>query len=132
MCTAAVSILCAYYAHCIKVRDIIKSQQLKLVYEFCNGQLPTKLQKLFRFNSDIHSYGTRSASNRLLYIPRISTSNYGINSVKFHFPTLWNLSVKNGISIDENVENQISIDSINNIHQFKRILKKHYLFKSVL
>ena len=39
----------------LKVRDIIKSQQLKLVYDFYNNVLPTDLQNLFIFSSDIHT-----------------------------------------------------------------------------
>ena len=39
----------------LKVRDIIKSQQLKLVYDFYNNVLPTDLQNLFTFSSDIHT-----------------------------------------------------------------------------
>ena len=38
----------------LKVRDIIKLNQLKLVYEFYNNALPTDLHNLFNFNCDIH------------------------------------------------------------------------------
>ena len=31
------------------------------------------------------------------------------------------------IAVDNNVNNNIHIDSIHNLHHFKRILKKHYL-----
>ena len=33
----------------VKVCDIIKSQQLKLVYDFYNNVLPTDIQHLFTF-----------------------------------------------------------------------------------
>ena len=37
----------------LKVCDIIKQQQLKLVYEFYKNLLPTDLQSIFELNSDI-------------------------------------------------------------------------------
>ena len=39
----------------VKVCDIIKSQQLKLVYDFYNNVLPTDIQHLFTFSRDIHT-----------------------------------------------------------------------------
>ena len=39
----------------LKIREIIKFQQLKLVYEFCKDALPDDLQNLFKFSSDVHS-----------------------------------------------------------------------------
>ena len=53
----------------LKVRDIIKQQQLKLVYEFYKNLLPTDLQSISELNSDIHSYQTHSAHKHLLHIP---------------------------------------------------------------
>ena len=116
----------------LKVRDIIKSQQLKLVFEFRKNLLPIELQKLFKLASDVHHYDTISASNHLLHIAGILTSTYGRNSIKFQCPALWNITVKKGISINNNVKNNIDIDSIHNVHQFKNILKKHFLYKSIL
>ena len=115
-----------YNLKLLKVRDIIKFQQLKLVYEFCNNLVPLELQKLFKLNSEIHNYETSSASRNLLYIPRIFTSTYGLKSIKFYCPNLWNLTVKDGISTDNNNKNNIALESIYNIQQFKRIIKKHF------
>ena len=42
----------------LKVRDIIKSQQLKLAFEFYKHLLPTNIQGLFKLDRDIHHYGT--------------------------------------------------------------------------
>ena len=112
----------------LKVRDIIKSQQLKLVYEFYKNLLPTDLQSLFVFDSDVHDYQTNRFSKHFLHIPRIHTVTYGNKSVKYHCPILWNATVKNDITINNDIKDNIAIDQIYNVFQFKRILKKHFLY----
>ena len=118
-----------YNLRLLKERDIIKSQPLKLVFEFCNDLLPNELVNIFNFVSNVHNYDTISASRHLLYIPKIFTSTYGRKSIKFRCPILWNLTVKNGISVDNKVKNNVSVDSIHNVHRFKTILKKHFLYQ---
>ena len=112
----------------LKLRDIIKSQQLKIVYEFYNNILPTNLLNLFTLDKEVHKYQTVSASKHLLHIPRIFTATYGNKSIKYHCPIVWNATVKNGIAIDNKLKNNVAIDHIHNIYQFKRTLKKHYLY----
>ena len=112
----------------LKVRDIIKSQQLRIAYDFYTNSLPSDLQKLFQLDSDVHNYETNSSVKHLIHIPQINTVTYGNKSIKYHCPILWNFTIKNKISIDENSANDISIESIHNPHQFKRVLKKHYLY----
>ena len=116
----------------LKVRDIIKSQQLKLVYEFYKNILPTDLKSLFGFDRNVHDYQTHSAFKHLLHIPRIYTATYGNKSIKYQCPIVRNAIVKNDISIDNDTKNNIAIDEIFNIHQFKRILKKHFLYTYTL
>ena len=64
----------------LKVCEIIKSQQLKLSYEFYKNQLPTTIQNLFQLVKDIHTYETKSAT-RHLHIPQIYTTSYGNKSL---------------------------------------------------
>ena len=109
----------------LKVCDIIKQQQLKLVYEFYKNLLPTDLQSIFELNSDIHSYQTNSAHKHLLHTPRIYTTTYGNKSIKYHCPILWNAQLK--ITFDNDSKNNVPIGNIHNIFQFKRTLKKHFL-----
>ena len=112
------------------VRDIIKSQQLKLVYEFIKNDFPTDLQNLFTLSSDIHKHNLNSVYKQLLHIPRIFTVTYGNKSIKFHCAKLWNDTFKNnGIVIDNDVNKNICVNQIHNINQFKRILKKHFIYK---
>ena len=54
------------------MRDIIKSHQLKLGYEFYNKMLPVDTQNLFILDSVIHEHQTRH-SKYLLHIPEIQT-----------------------------------------------------------
>ena len=112
----------------LKVGDIIKFQQLRLVYDFYNNVLPIDLQNLFVFTSDIHTYQLTSIRKNLLHIPRIMTTTYGIKSLKYHCAEIWNDTFKKGIAIDNNNKNNISLNKIHTIFQFKNILKKHFLY----
>ena len=78
----------------------------------------------FQLNNNVHDHHTR----QLFHVPSVDTSTYGIRSIKFHCPELWNNTWKNGIAIDKCQLNNISFDQIHNIHQFKRALKKHFLY----
>ena len=104
----------------LKVRDIIKFHQLKLVYGFYNNLLPTELQNLFVLDSDVHNYETRSATHHLLHIPRINTSSFGNKSIKYTCPISWNFIAEHGISIDNNLYNNVVVDKIYNHFQFTR------------
>ena len=112
----------------LKIRDIIKIQQLKLVYSFYSNMLPCELKPLFKLSSDIHDYATKSVSQNLLHIPRINTSTYGTKSIRYTGPILWNFLAINGIAIDNKLVNNINIDQIHNGFQLSRILKKSILY----
>jgi hypothetical protein len=94
--------------------------------------LPTDLQSLFHFDRDVHRYQTHSVFKHLLHIPRIYTATYGNKSVKYYCPVIWNFTVKNDIIIDKDIKKNVAFDRIFNTHQFKRILKKHYLYTYTL
>ena len=89
----------------LKVRDIIKSQHLKLVYELFKNVLPDYLHSLFDLSRDIHdlhglfdlsrdihttNLELKSAQKYLLYIPSIKTVTYGNKSIKYHCAELGN------------------------------------------
>lgn len=107
----------------LKVREVIKLYQLKLVFDFLNNSLPSDLQHLFTLSSEVHNYQLR----RKFHLPRISASSYGILSIKYRCPVLWNKTFQQGIAMDKHVDNNVSDDHILNIQQFKRLLKKHFL-----
>ena len=70
----------------LKVDDIIKLNLLKFIYDFNHDLLPSDLSNIFIYNSDIHNYNTRSTVIQGLFIPEMSTTNYGTNllSIKVH------------------------------------------------
>ena len=67
-------------------------------------------------NDEIHNHHTR----QVFHVPRADTSMYGINSLKFHCPILWNNIWKNSVAINENYD--IRFENVCTI-QFKRVLK---------
>ena len=91
----------------LKVRELIKIQQLNFVFGFYKGLLPVEFHNIFEFNSNIHSYETNSASKYLLHIPRIFTATYGNKSIKYLCPMIWNETIRNDIVIDKNVSKNI-------------------------
>ena len=115
----------------IKVRDIIKMQQLKVVYDFLNNSLPFELMSLFIRSCDIHpNFDLNSSRNNLLYIPRVNTTTYGIKSVRYHCAKLWNDFFKNGsIQVKDMQEknSMIHLNKIKSIHNFKNALKRHFI-----
>ena len=112
----------------LKVRDLIKIYQLKFVFEFYKGNLPVEFNNIFEFNRNIHKYETNSASKYLLHIPRIFTATYGNKSIKYHCPLIWNETVRNDIVIDNDVSKNVCLNQIHNIYQFKRTMKKHFIY----
>ena len=101
----------------LKVDDIIKSQQLKVIFEFKINRLPSELQKLFKFTNQNHNYETTSASKEFLFIPQINTVSYGNKSIKYRGPYLWN----------EICKNNPTLNNIKTIFQLKRFLKNYFL-----
>ena len=114
----------------LKVRDIIKLHQLKLVYDFVNKTIPTDLQNLFALSKNIHTTNLQlnSARKSLLHIPSIKTFTYGNKSIKFHCAELWNNTFKKGIRIDNISKNNIELYQIMNKSHLKRTLKKQFLY----
>ena len=110
----------------LKVRENIKLQQLKPLYEFLGSSLPDDLKGMFKLNSDIHNQLTR----QLLHIPVVNSTTYGINSIRYSVPKSYYVTFKNNsIATDSGVKNLVNLlDHIHNIIQFKRVLKKHFLY----
>ena len=82
----------------LKVRDVIKLQQLKVVYDFQDKTLPDDLMDLFRLSSNVHSTNQtlNSALNNLIHIPKIKTVSYGNHSIRYHCAKIWNQMFRNG------------------------------------
>ena len=101
----------------LKMDDIIKTQQLKLIYEFKNNILPSDLMNLFKTINNVYNYETRSNDNKRLFIPEILTTTYGTKSLKYQGPLLWNKISKTNPKINE----------IKSSKRLKYVIKSHYL-----
>ena len=75
----------------VKVRELIFLNQLKVVYDFAQNSLPTDLMNLFSYSSDVHTVPRElnSTINKLIYIPKVHTTTYGIDSIRYQCATLW-------------------------------------------
>ena len=118
----------------LKVRDInpiIKCNQLKLVYNFFNKDLPTDLMTLFQSSAAAHTTKLQLNSNikSLLFVPRIRTQSYGNQSLKYRCPQLWNEFFATGIAIDNVSANNVTFDKLKSGKHFQEVLKRHFLYK---
>ena len=116
----------------LKVKEVIMVNQLKVVYEFYDKKLPDDLMSLFILSSNVHStnQALNSAINNLIHIPRFETVSYGKNSIKFHCAQLWNNMFPTGfIQINADRQKDVHLTKINSVHYFKKLLKKHFLYK---
>ena len=116
----------------LKVRDIIKCQQLKLVYDFYEKNMPTDLMTLFQSSAEAHTTDMNLNSNIKRLIHRIKTKTYGLKSIKYHCAELWNEFFKKGIAIDCERKNNISFDKLKSGKHFQKVLKRHYLYMYTL
>ena len=85
---------------------------------------------LFTYCSEVHSVPRElnSTVNKLIYIPRVKTTTYGIDSIRYHCATLWNKYFKKGeINVDDDKNNNVKLVKIRNKKSFNWILKKHFL-----
>ena len=116
----------------LKVKDIIKMNQLKIVFDFTNNVLPSDLMPLFTYARDVHpNHELNSSDNNLLYIPEVQTSTYGIKSIKYHCAKLWNDFFKKGsIQVKNNNEknSHISLSKIKSKQNFNNALKRHFIY----
>ena len=116
----------------LKVREVIKSQQLKVAYDFHDKSLPDNLMDLFRLSSNVHTTNQtlNSALNNLIHIPKINTVSYGSHSIRYHCAKLWNQMFRNGtFHIDANPANDVHLCKVNSVHYFKKKLKQHFLYE---
>ena len=119
----------------LKVRDLISLSQLKLVYDFHNSYLPTDLMTLFQLSSNVHTMHRElnSTVNNLLHIPKAKTSTYGLQSIRYQCPKLWNEIFKKGfIQVDNDVKNNIKLSDIKTKKGFKNILKKSFFHSYII
>ena len=74
----------------IKFPDIIKSNQLLFANQFLNNNLPEELKNMIRFSNCIHDHSIRISQNCGFFIPQVTSTNYGIYSIRYMVPFVWN------------------------------------------
>ena len=74
----------------IKFPDIIKSNQLLFANQFLNNNLPEDLKNMIRFSTCIQDHSARISQNCGFFIPQVTSTNYGISSIRYMVPFVWN------------------------------------------
>ena len=74
----------------LKLRDYVTLQNLLLVHDFFNNNLPDSFSHYFTLLSTMHDHGTRGAIRGQLWAPNIETVRYGRNSIKNQAILAWN------------------------------------------
>ena len=97
----------------LKISEVIKLQQLKLVFEYFNNYLPEDICHYFTPTSKVHTRFTRSSEN-CLYIGKVNSSFAGLKSLKYQCSVLWNLYMSNDIPLTKN--QNLLLNKINNVH----------------
>ena len=64
----------------LKLQDIIKFNTLKLTCLYYMDQLPLEIKDIFTTNESVNPYHTKGG--KLLFIPQVDTTHYGIKSLR--------------------------------------------------
>ena len=81
-----------------------------LVQQFNNKILPCQLENLMEHITNIHNHFTHTSSNSGLFIPQISSTNFGSYSLKYMAPYVWN----NFSRVHPDISNYNSCKSLKN------------------
>ena len=74
----------------IKMNDLVDIQNCVLSHSFINETLPESFKNFFEMCEDIYDFETRSSESHCIWIPRVNTSTYGLNSTAHHCILTWN------------------------------------------
>ena len=74
----------------LKLSDIFELRLLTFVFDSVNKTSPECFHNFFVFNSSVHQYCTRQASQRDLYLTRQNSLQYGLKSLRYLGAKLWN------------------------------------------
>ena len=78
-------ILTRFSLKTIKFPDIIQSNQLLFANQFLNNNLPEDLKNMI-----IQDHSARISQNCGFFIPQVTSTNYGISSIRYMVPFVWN------------------------------------------
>ena len=74
----------------LKLEDFVSLQNCLFVHDFVNNNLPRCFETYFHTLKGVHHIGTRMSNWGCLFIPSVSTSKYGLNSVTIQSILSWN------------------------------------------
>ena len=74
----------------LKLSDIFELRLLTFVFDSVNKTSPECFHNFFVFNSSVHLYCTRQASQGDLYLTRQNSLQYGLKSLRYLGAKLWN------------------------------------------
>ena len=76
---------------------LFKFNTLKLIYLYYKDQLQLKIKYIFTTSESVNLCNT--SGGRLLFISQVNTTHYGIKSLRYNVPVIWNNFFRN---IDNN------------------------------
>ena len=78
----------------LRLDDFISLQNSLFVHDFLKKKLPKCFDSYFHTIEEVHSIGTKNAKLGCLFIPFVSTSKYGLNSITIQSILSWNTLCK--------------------------------------
>ena len=89
---------------CVSIENRWKFQNIKLVHNAINGNLPIYQQDLFSRTASRHTYSTRNAESNGLCVPKVRTEK-GKRSISYKGSLLWN-------GLPERLRNEPTLTSV--------------------
>ena len=94
----------------LKFEDVFVLRTVQFIHDCLNGNAPTLFNSWFKLTKDVHKHTTRSITqtddsnsesivNNNIFIPFVSTTYYGLNSIKVSGVKLWNKTPYKSIRI---------------------------------
>ena len=74
----------------LELSEIFELRLSTFVFDSVNKTSPSCFHNFFLFNSSVHQYSTRQASQGDLYLLRKNSSQYGLKSIRYLGAKLWN------------------------------------------
>ena len=114
----------------LKVRDVIKAEQVKIAYKYHIDELPEQLMSLFSLRSEIGDRILGRNRDHFLYLSNFRTMNFGKRSIRYHCSKLWNLTLGKGIIVAP--KKIVTFKDVKSFAHLKYVLKKHFLLLFII
>ena len=103
----------------LRYHDYVDFLNISFVYEYIKKQLPKAFDGIITYIA--HRYNTRSNYKKLLQLPRVKSTKYGLKSIIYNSLTLWNKLTNENIISEQitksKLKHQIYNFKINNYTQ---------------